>query len=181
MKNFPDFIHIETIENHEEYKWQFLDLIEIYKTEYNITPNGAGYYYDFRKKWPRPYEELANKITMPIFNKFAKSIGSRFLRKHDWWFQQYTKDTGFGWHSHNLHFAMIYYIELPDEWGRTEFYKYGQFPVNEGDVIIFPSFVSHRSKPLQSNKRKTVIASNFDVETDRDEIYSKIGKESWAT
>lgn len=84
------------------------------------------------------------------------------------WFQQYFQpNTGFGWHSHDKSVAVIYFVELPNPKDATEFYLEGQFDLKEGDVMIWPSYLNHRSPPLSSAGRKTIIATNIDLFIDR--------------
>lgn len=174
-----DLIHIKSVENHEEFKWKILDLIEIYKIEQDIQPNKAGYYYDFGQKWNRPYKEVFYEATWKIIDDYAKSLGCVTDQHDALWFQQYVQGTTFGWHNHNKSVALIYYVELPDEEDKTDFYNFDSIPVKEGDVIIFPSYLVHRSKPLQTNKRKTIISCNYHLKVDRDLIYADRGKPEW--
>ena len=54
---------------------------------------------------------------------------------------------------------------MPDKSMTTEFLNKAEVIVKEGDILIFPSYLYHRSKKNSLEKRKTVIAFNcsFDV------------------
>ena len=75
-----------------------------------------------------------------------------------------------GWHLHgNASISMSYLLELPERKFSTEFIDIErnttfQVDVEEGDVIIFPSYVIHRSPIItDSDIRKTTIAINLNL------------------
>lgn len=180
--NLPDFVYIFSIDNHKDY-WKplLLESIEKMKENNNIQLNDEGYYYDFNiKTAPRTYGKLMDHIVLDPISELEQMFGNYCrakninMEKGDkdniYWFQQYLQGSGFGWHSHNAHWAMVYYVELPEMTEATEFLHFGQFDVKEGDMIFFPTFLNHRSPEIKSNRRKTIISSNFDFAVDREMI-----------
>jgi hypothetical protein len=102
-----------------------------------------------------------------VFNKkycVAKSTLSNF------WFQQYLLNDTHDWHVHgNSNFSFVYFLELPDSNYSTQFFdldsrKIFQLNVLEGDIIVFPSHIPHRSPPIKSNIRKTIISWNMSLD-----------------
>ena len=97
-----------------------------------------------------------------------KNLGYKNVNVGVYWYQQYTKDGCFSWHRHEgSTWNIVYYLELGDNSPRTEF----RHPVtqevftveaDEGDIIIFPSLLLHRSSVNQTDERKTIIAVNID-------------------
>jgi mannose-6-phosphate isomerase-like protein (cupin superfamily) len=79
------------------------------------------------------------------------------------WFQQYETGDFHDWHVHKYSmFSNVYYVELPEGSVNTTFKFLGrefQVKVKEGDILTFPSFLEHCSKPNQST-RKTVVSFN---------------------
>jgi hypothetical protein len=84
------------------------------------------------------------------------------------WFQQYTKQDYHTWHRHpGTDWGFVYYVELPKDGPVTEFRN----PLNqdetftpdikEGQFLLFPGLLEHRSNENQSNHRKTVVVTNF--------------------
>ena len=69
----------------------------------------------------------------------------------------------------NSNISISYFLELPDSKYSTEFIdtetnSIFQSNVEEGDVIIFPSHIIHRSPLItDSNVRKTTIAINLNL------------------
>ena len=152
------------IDNHLELKDKILNAIdsmeknkytEIYNTDWGQDKN-----------YPRPYYEFVKDI----FNNISGTINKIYqypdkLKVKNYWFQQYINNDSHDWHLHkNSLFSCVYYIELCNETPKTSFKLFDEefdISVNEGEVLIFPSFLLHCSKPNKSNKRKTVIAFNL--------------------
>jgi hypothetical protein len=84
-----------------------------------------------------------------------------------YWFQEYYFGDQHGWHTHGgSMFSNVYYLSLPDGACKTTFRVFGEeveFEVAEGDIISFPSYMEHCSKPHKGQQPKIVIAFNSDV------------------
>ena len=150
-------------------KEKVLDLIEIDKKKHNIELNSSGYWYDYPDIGLQPhqripgYQDAANDVILPFVKTLAAEFGCDLVRIPPLWFQQYPKGSKFGWHTHTQsNFSCVYFVELPDERYSTEFLTLGRFPMEEGDVLFFPSFLPHRSPYIETDKRKTIISSNYD-------------------
>jgi len=82
------------------------------------------------------------------------------------WFHQYTKLNWYFYHWHpGVRWALVYYAELSDDGPKTEFENAFGKPISidikEGDILVFPAWLKHRSPPNKSNNRKTIIAFNI--------------------
>jgi len=166
--SLPDHVHIFKVEDHDYYKPRLLESIQKMIDDNNIQLNEKGYYYDFNiPKAPRTYDKLVNQVLYPYVSELSEMYGLRYDKHSTYWFQQYLQSSDFGWHQHSGHWACVYYLELPEMSEVTEFLNYGQFDVEEGDVIFFPTFLVHRSPTIKSNLRKTIIATNVDFRVDR--------------
>jgi len=83
-----------------------------------------------------------------------------------YWFQQYHDSDTHSWHTHgDSHWAVVYYVELPESAPpthiRSPYHKETIVPdVGEGDVLVIPAQVIHRSPPNPTDDRKTVVAFN---------------------
>ena len=84
----------------------------------------------------------------------------------NFWFQQYEKGDYHNWHNHSgCCFSSVFYVELGDNAPSTTFRWMGrsfEVPVQEGDILSFPSFVAHGSK-ANKGSRKTIISYNTRV------------------
>ena len=68
----------------------------------------------------------------------------------------------------NCSISMSYFLELDHYNHSTEFVDIEredtfQLDVTEGDIIIFPSYVIHRSPLIRSENRKTTVAININL------------------
>jgi ectoine hydroxylase-related dioxygenase (phytanoyl-CoA dioxygenase family) len=98
--------------------------------------------------------------------KIVKKLNTKNWLMHNMWFQQYNKNSHHTWHTHpSVQFSSVYYLELPDTNVSTEFKdivnnNIFKVDVKEGDLLVFPSSLLHRSPKNKSNKRKSVISFN---------------------
>tara|TARA_R100000742_G_C4237482_1_gene57826 strand:+ start:64 stop:681 length:618 start_codon:yes stop_codon:yes gene_type:complete len=130
--------------------------------EYNGN-NKENYYY----MYPEYFEFFKEKLG-PLWNKICHKYWLTNINIAGAWFQQY-KDNGYhGWHLHGgSNISISYLLELDDMKYSTEFVDTErkdsfQLKCQEGDVIIFPSYIIHRSPLIRSDTRKTIIAANVD-------------------
>lgn len=169
--SMPDFVQVIPVDDHSERKDELLWLIDEMVKLNKIELNEKGYLYDFNiPDAPRTYKKLLEETIQPYLQRYAETLGCSLDRINRPWFQQYFQGSDFGWHTHNGHFAVVYYVELPDPNEATEFLHYGKAPATEGSLLFFPTFLVHRSPEIESNKRKTIIACNVEFRVDRDYI-----------
>lgn len=117
----------------------------------------------------RPYWDLFSNIALEHVAAIGQQLQLSSGRISNYWFQQYKYDNYHSWHVHpTCMFSNIYYLELPTNTQAT-FNLMGNeftFEVAEGDILTFPNFLIHCSKPNLSNSTKTAIVFN----TDYDEV-----------
>ena len=131
----------------------------ITKTDWFVDVHQPRDYWDFLAGylWPRVLEVCINSFHYP-FNSSDNKVTN-------FWFQQYSKGDFHGWHRHGFSsVSAVYFLELPDNKG-TEFKlpqssEIYQPEVKEGDILIFPAFLVHRSPVNDTEKRKTIVAFN---------------------
>ena len=114
--------------------------------------------------------EYLNVITQPLLEHLQQSyqsIGMLGFEIHNFWYQQYSKESTHAWHNHQAaQYTNIYYLELPPTSPKTQILN----PINpteiitldvkEGDIVSFPSFIFHRSPVVLDESRKTIISFN---------------------
>tara|TARA_Y100001951_G_C11213855_1_gene224595 strand:+ start:166 stop:765 length:600 start_codon:yes stop_codon:yes gene_type:complete len=116
----------------------------------------------------RPWTKLICPFLKKHFNNCAFQLDYQHSKIRNLWFQQYEKGDTHGWHIHGNNYTGVYYLELPVEASKTELIN--QFNQNrkmmidaiEGQIIIFPSFIVHRSPKMIKDVRKTIISFNID-------------------
>ena len=135
-------------------------------------PDSANMNRDWIKKYlPRLQEH---------FKDCANEMGFENFILMNMWYQQYELTGTHGWHVHFHNYTGVYYVEFDQEENpKTEFlYPQNQnksftIDVKEGDLIVFPSTIIHRSGINLSNKRKSIISFNLNFTKQLDILNNK--------
>lgn len=118
---------------------------------------------DFERPWVKQFLPFLNTQILEMIS----SLGFENFNLTELWYQQYFKNGKHGWHVHGGNYTGIYYLEMPKETPKTQIVNPSDMNdvidlnVQEGDFIIFPSFVVHRAPQNKSHKRKTIISFNI--------------------
>jgi hypothetical protein len=116
------------------------------------------------------FERNYFKIVSPIFIDLIKHLNKLFkyeknMELQNYWFQQYKKNDFHTLHNHRgALLNCIYYVDMPNKAAKTTFELFDkefEIDVKEGEILIFPAFLNHCSKPNKSEKLKTIIAFNL--------------------
>ena len=164
VNKLNSFYFTKSIENHNFHKNIILKLIEkIPKNKFeNISHTDWTLPNDYKREYLEYFKTIINSYILEI----RDYLNTEKYIFENCWFQQYYQNDDHSWHTHELtQFANVYFVELPNKHYKTEIFDNTtntliDLDVKEGDVITFPSFYSHRSKPNISNERKTIIAFN---------------------
>jgi hypothetical protein len=173
---------ISKFNKHNDLKCELLQLIDqtsaesviAAPAEVNISRTDWNHSLDNNRKWVK---KLFDDLMTHMLNSYQE-LGFDNFTLGEIWFQQYYQSSQHGWHIHGRNFTNVYYLELPKDTPRTELLvPYDKtskliLDVNEGDTVVFPSFVLHRAPPNQSINRKTIVSFNVDVGYS-DELYGK--------
>jgi len=158
------FIRKYTIEEHNEIKFEIIKEIEsiILKVPdaFYTTMTHSDYDIDYQG----PYQKKIKTTLHPYLKHFAKSWSFRSFQIKNIWFASYSDGATFGWHSHEgCNMSGVYMLKLPEPSSATQF-RYNLFDENiyEGDLVVFPSMVPHRS-PVINNGEKIIIGFNWDM------------------
>lgn len=170
IKDINSYYFVHHVKEHNQYKEKLLSLIEqtskskidqqhqnIYKTDWNIDSNTK-----------REYVDTLYEMLTPYLLETAKFFYCEHVRIIKSWFQQYTKNNFHDWHTHpDCNYSSVYYLELKDSNMKTEILDYKTKSIlkttklKEGDFIIFPSYLLHRSPINKSNNRKSIFSLNL--------------------
>lgn len=164
---------ISRFEKHSELKQNLLSLIDSSQAnhldfpaaEVDISRSDWNISSDKNRHWVKyVFDDLMNHML-----ECYRSIGFDSFQLGEIWFQQYYQNSQHGWHIHGRNFTNVYYLELDKESPKTQLISpFDQkeiitLDVQEGDTVLFPSFVLHRAPPNQTVQRKTIISFNVDV------------------
>tara|TARA_B100000676_G_scaffold14919_1_gene13398 strand:+ start:61 stop:654 length:594 start_codon:yes stop_codon:yes gene_type:complete len=173
-------IHYE-IENWEFNKKRILDALPPECPEH-ADPQDHGLYTDFFLTAAEGVTEMPSysKTVIDIIKPYlADFSGERRIEFTDMWYQKYYKGVQHSYHNHGhsgwssvifvefdpkLHEATQFISPFNNIWnGNLEIF---QPPVNEGDMIIFPSTIAHEAPPNRSDTRRTIVSYNLRGHTD---------------
>ena len=169
-------ILLDRLKGHGKIKKSILKLID--ETPNECLQYKDEYYNDSIKKLDyskcdsqhRPWVKTLLPYLQAHFDKCARHLGFKNCVIRDLWFQQYEKDNLHGWHTHGRNYTGVYYLELPKHSPLTElvdptnFDKIFKIQAKEGDIVIFPSFVIHRSGKILEDIRKTIVSFNIEFD-----------------
>jgi hypothetical protein len=161
---------------HYENKQIILDMIErVERVDTTVTKPDDRYQritkYDYLMVdtvTNRPWVDFVTPKIMNVLSTMPNQLGWHLPEINSIWFQQYNTKDHHQWHPHcGCNWAGIYFLETPIESHITEYIepftqKLFSFTAEEGDIVIFPAQLIHRSAAFLSANRKTVIAFNFD-------------------
>lgn len=170
IKELKSFYIVNKIKEHKDIKNKLLDLIAKIPTNNFITKRENILHTDWNlpKDYKRDYLDFFYQIIAPYMEDITKHLYCSNWYIRNGWFQQYKKNNEHSWHNHcEANYSNIYYLEMPDKNMRTELYnivtkKIITLDVKEGDFLMFPAHILHRSKKLKTSKRKTIISFNSD-------------------
>ena len=168
---YKNFVYKVSSQHHNDAKHDLLEAIDKTFGQSHASENSKITKTDFFKM-PEPtlYADLFFKSNFSNITQIAHLNGCNEWQINDVWFQQYKKNDTYHWHTHpKSHFTNVYYLELPSSEMTTQIYdpieqKCLDIKCNEGDVITFPAWFPHRSIPLESEERKTIISYNISLE-----------------
>ena len=156
------------VQDHYIIKYELLDKISTMGIHSSIESGQSisNSDYHMNPSIYRPYIDLFSSKLFSYFSKIKQIINSDHdIKFGNLWFQQYKNLDFHSWHSHpHANLSGVYYLDLPDGASKTTF-RIGQtefqVDVSEGDILIWPAWIPHTSKPNQSEHTKTVIAFNL--------------------
>jgi len=175
---------INKFEKHDFYK---KDLLNIFNLEKNFIKKKDEYYSDNIHKldwnnssdFNRDWVKLIIKDLQLYFESCLKILNFKKVIINDIWFQQYELNGTHGWHTHGFNYTGVYYVDFKKNYAKTELInpidnKKIIINAEEGDIIIFPSFIIHRSALQKLNETKTIISFNLTFNDISKEYLEKI-------
>jgi hypothetical protein len=177
---------INKFEKHSIFKQ---DLLNFFKLEKNFIEKKDQYYTDniHRLDWykssnfKRDWVQLIIKDLQNYFENCLKTLNFGKVVIDNLWFQQYEQNGTHGWHIHGSNYTGVYYVDFEKNYAKTELInpiddKKITIDAEEGDIIIFPSFIIHRSPSQKINKTKTIISFNLSFYDISNEYLKKINE-----
>jgi hypothetical protein len=170
---WDDFLIAHTIPNFADRKTEVLQKILSLGT-HSVVSDGqqisnTDWYLQGRTDRPylNPILEDVDSALKKLHSKAYSALpsGSVQFKIDQYWFQQYSEGDFHSWHAHSVSYAAVIFVEL-GAGAETQFLLNGEtktVPVSEGQILIFPAMIPHRSPPNLSGSRKTSIALNISI------------------
>ena len=167
------FALLDKLEGHDVIQSKLIDLIRKdsdNKKMLNDDRNRISYVdYDNSRDWDREHIKLVKPYLQKHFEKCADAQGYANPVIENMWYQRYCYvGDKHGWHVHGGNFTGVYYLkynnERPTETQLIQPYdqnKRVMLVAEEGDVVIFPSYMIHKSPALVRNDEKIIISFNI--------------------
>ena len=166
------FRHYPKVKNHNFYKDKILELID--KDNIKIIKDGQEClktdYHKGDRKYPTPYQKLVFEALNDYLNDF-KSLNLRVTRM---WYQQSLLGQYHPPHNHGaIGLSCVWYLEFNSKvhTGTDFIAPFADFLtgdaiintalVEEGDFIVFPSYLLHQQNTNVSKERRTIISMNL--------------------
>lgn len=121
-------------------------------------------YFGEKPYWPFVLETVRNHLDVS-----TERMGFNVWNILEHWYQWYEEGDFHDWHVHgNSMMTAVYYLNLPKNspsslkcvFMGTEF----SIPIQEGDIITFPSFVYHKAAKHNSTEPKIIFSFNYNME-----------------
>ena len=167
-------IIVTSVKDHLRHKKTLMNLIDdfesLHDTRVVSSVENISSDWECPKEIKQEYlEYFFNDVIGETMDSISQTLGLTSVHQsqttiHDAWFQRYSEQGMHGWHNHGkTQFANCYFLELPDSSYKTEIVGSNgeiiEYDAKEGDLITFPAWLKHRSKP-NGKERKTIIAFN---------------------
>jgi len=180
VNKIESYTFIHKVKNHLFIKDKILDYIKNQPNRNHVgnQDNLFKFDYDIIQK---QYGSIIFDNIKEYIEELKKLFNCNKITIHNYWYQQYIKNNFHSWHTHGgSNFSTVYYIELPNNKYQTEFFdcikksyiNIGK--VEEGDILTFPSYITHRSKKIEEDTRKTIFSFNLSIEQTKDEFISNV-------
>ena len=179
FNNLNIYYYVIKMQNHNTHKKILLNYFNnkiLSNRQFGLNKNNQNinidsiYNYDYKDStnFDREWVIYIKKYIQEILFNLTNYIPYKNAIIMNMWFQQYKKNDKHSWHLHHgCTYSGVYYVECQKE-NITEYLDFLdignpiKFNAEEGDVVIFPSLLLHRSPPIESDVLKTIISFNFD-------------------
>lgn len=165
-------IHHISCDGWESKKERLLELVEDSDLDYQSNESVKSNFHQKGK-----YNKEVEDIFIDEINEFCNSFRLLFSRMNSSWFQSSETNDHHSIHNHGaLGYTAVCYIEYDsDVHTPTQFIAPYLNPltgnvirycpkVSEGSIVFFPSMIPHYTERNDSDKRRTIVSFNIDVE-----------------
>ena len=147
-----------------------IKLLNKAQNDFDCHPRDKIDYLDWQKStdMDREWVKFIKPLLEKHFLKCIKNLKLNTVHIRNLWFQKYKKDGVHNWHIHGNNYTGVYYLKFPEHSTKTQLVnkqKILEIDAKEGDIVIFPSFVVHRSPKITEDIEKIIVSFNLDFDT----------------
>ena len=159
----------DKFEYHSVVQDQLINLLNKAATDLDCHPNDKIDYLDWQNStnMEREWVKFVKPFLHKHFLKCIKNLNLNTVEIKNLWFQKYKKDGVHNWHVHSNNYTGVYYLKFPKHATQTQLVdkqKILEIDAKEGDIVIFPSFVIHRSPKITEDIEKIIVSFNLDLD-----------------
>lgn len=159
-----EFIKKYKLEDFDNFKDKMELMIEMMKEEFDCSFARMTYSdYKLPQDGKKLYYDIVVEKIKPYLDEYAKGWGCTEVSIQNMWFAEYYDGGEFGWHTHEgSNMSCVIQLHLDNKNHATQLMGHDNLDLEEGDLLVFPAMVPHRS-PEVNYDRKLVIAANFNM------------------
>jgi len=160
----------DRFKHHDLVQDQLIKLLNKAQNDFDCHPRDKIDYLDWQKStdMDREWVKFIKPLLEKHFLKCIKNLKLNTVHIRNLWFQKYKKNGVHNWHIHGNNYTGVYYLKFPEHSTKTQLVnkqKILEIDAKEGDIVIFPSFVVHRSPKITEDIEKIIVSFNLDFDT----------------
>lgn len=157
-----------TVKGHKKAKKKIQGLLKKSSFEPVINSQMHLNQTDYLIPWtvPRPYQVELIKLLDPPIQYMTKSLGYLSVDIPNLFYVNMKKNDATDWGTYNCNFVGVYAFDMPDKkfelkWFNSIEKKVNVLTIKEGDILFFPSYLSHAIMNLGKTKSLFIFSLNF--------------------
>ena len=145
------------------------DLWYDHETDFFEKHEQGWHHTDYLKESKIEYREYVHNLIRPLVQESVGNDKTFDLLKT--WYSRQRKGEGHPEHDHGtIGLASVVYVKFnpkvhkPTEYRFPKTNVYRSFPVEEGEIVLFPSLLKHRAPPNEVDEERIIVAINIAVD-----------------
>ncbi len=145
------------------------DLKHDHETDFFVKHEQGWHHTDYLNATEIQYREYVHNLIRPLVQETVGNDKTFDLLKT--WYSRQRKGDGHPEHDHgNIGLASVMYVKFNPEVHKPTEYRFPRtdrftsLPVEEGEIVIFPSLLKHRAPPNEVDEERIIVAINIVVD-----------------
>ncbi len=145
------------------------DLKHDHETDFFAKHEQGWHHTDYLNETEIQYREYVHNLIRPLVQETVGNDKTFDLLKT--WYSRQRKGEGHPEHDHGtIGLASVMYVKFnpevhkPTEYRFPRTDRFASLPVEEGEIVIFPSLLKHRAPPNEVDEERIIVAINIAVD-----------------